>query len=72
MNTYLVTLVDGSTGKYQRILVQSRAEDGMQDFVLSDEVLPTLGLDEPVVVAVHLLRIKRPVRGTLMRSLTRN
>jgi hypothetical protein len=71
MNTYLVTLADRNTGKDQRILVQSTTEDGMQEFVVSEAVLPTLALADPVVVAVHQLRIKRPYHNTVMTSLVR-
>lgn len=71
MNTYLVTLADRSTGKHQRILVSSKTDEGMQEFVESDEVLPTLDLTEPVVLAIHQLRVKRPTRGTVMPVLTR-
>ena len=70
MNTYLVMLADRSTGKHQRILVQSRTDEGMQEFIRSEAVLPTLGVDDPVVVAIHLLRVRRPVRGTVLPSLT--
>lgn len=65
MNTYLVTLADRNTGKDQRILVQSADDDNMQEFVTSDEVLPTLALADPVVIAIHQLRIKRPYRTVL-------
>lgn len=71
MNTYLVTLADRNTGKHQRILVQSATEDGMQAFVESDEVLPTLGVADPVVIAVHRLRVKRPLPRTNLPTLTR-
>lgn len=62
MNTYLVTLADRNTGEDQRILVQSADSDGMQEFVTSDAVLPTLRLADPVVIAIHQLRVKRPYR----------
>lgn len=65
MNTYLVTLADRNTGEDQRILVQSADDTNMQDFVSSEAVLPTLRLTDPVVIAVHQLRIKRPHRTTL-------
>jgi hypothetical protein len=71
MNTYLVTLADRSTGKQQRILVQSRTDEGMEEFIRSPEVLPTLELDDPVVIAIHQLRVKRPIRGTVLSSLVR-
>ena len=71
MNTYLVTLADRNTGKDQRILVQSTTDDNMQEFVVSDAVLPTLALTDPVVIAVHQLRIKRPYHNTVMPSLVR-
>ena len=71
MNTYLVTLADRNTGKQQRILVQSTTDEGMEEFVNSDGVLPTLELDEPAVVAIHRLRVKRPARGTVLPSLVR-
>jgi hypothetical protein len=71
MNTYLVTLADRETGKDQRILVQSRNDDNMQEFVDSDEVLPTLLLKNPVVVAIHQLRVKRPPLHTVMPTLIR-
>jgi hypothetical protein len=71
MNTYLVTLADRSTGKHQRILVQSTTDVGMQEFVDSPEVRGTLTVDDPTVIAVHRLRVKRPVRGTNLTSLTR-
>lgn len=69
MNTYLVTLADRNTGEDQRILVQSATEDNMQEFVESDAVLPTLRLAAPVVIAVHRLRVRRPVRGTILTCL---
>jgi hypothetical protein len=72
MNTYLVTLADRNTGKHQRILVQSTTDEGMQDFVDSDEVKPTLTIDDALIIAVHRLRVKRPVRGTVLTSLTRH
>lgn len=65
MNTYLVTLADRNTGKDQRILVQSANDDSMQEFVNSDDVRPTLLLADPVVIAIHQLRIKRPHRTVL-------
>jgi hypothetical protein len=71
MNTYLVTLADRGTGQHQRILVQSATDDGMQEFVDSPEVRGTLTVDDPAVIAVHQLRVKRPVRGTNLTSLTR-
>ena len=70
MNTYLVTLADRNTGADQRILVQSADSDNMQDFVTSDKVLPTLSLTDPVVIAIHQLRIKRPY-NTVLPSLVR-
>lgn len=71
MNTYLVTLADRNTGGHQRILVQSTTDEGMQAFVDSAEVRDTLNVSEPVVIAVHQLRVKRPARGTVMPSLVR-
>jgi len=71
MNTYLVTLADRNTGEDQRILVQSKTDDNMQDFVESDEVRPTLRLAEPVVIAIHRLSIKRPPLHTTMPTLIR-
>lgn len=71
MNTYLVTLADRSTGKDQRILVQSKTDENMQEFVESSEVLPTLQIAEPVVIAIHKLAIKRPPANTVMPSLVR-
>ena len=71
MNTYLVTLADRNTGKQQRILVQSRTEDGMQEFIESPGVIGTLSLESPTVIAVHRLRVRRPIRGTVMQSLVR-
>lgn len=62
MNTYLVTLADRSTGKDQRILVQSADSNNMQEFVESDAVRPTLSVNDPVVIAVHRLRVNRPHR----------
>ena len=66
MNTYLVTLADRVTGKDQRILVQSTSSDDMQEFIDSDQVKPTLTLAEPVVIAVHQLRVNRPPLHTVM------
>lgn len=60
MNTYLVTLADRKTGKDQRILVQSQSSDNMQEFVDSDQVKSTLNLANPVVIAIHRLRVRRP------------
>lgn len=71
MHTYLVTLADRNTGQDQRILVQSTNSDDMQEFVESEEVRPTLLLADPVVIAVHQLRIKRPPQRTVLPSLTR-
>lgn len=71
MNTYLVTLADRSTGEDQRILVQSENDDNMQEFVDSPEVRPTLRLADPVVIAIHRLRVKRPPLHTSMPSLIR-
>lgn len=65
MNTYLVTLFDRNTGEDQRILVQSTNDNDMQEFVTSDEVLPTLKLVAPVVIAIHQLKVKRPHRTNL-------
>jgi hypothetical protein len=72
MNTYLVTLADRNTGEQQRILVQSRTDDGMQDFIDSPEVKPTLDVDDALIIAIHQLRVKRPARGTVLTSLTRH
>jgi hypothetical protein len=66
MNTYLVTLASRSTGEDQRILVRSATDQDMQDFVTSDEVLPTLKLTDPVVIAIHQLKITRPHRTSLL------
>lgn len=71
MNTYLVTLADRNTGEDQRILVQSKTDENMQEFVESDKVRPTLQLQDPVVIAIHQLRIKRPPAQTVMPSLVR-
>lgn len=71
MNTYLVTLADRSTGKDQRILVQSENDENMQEFVESSEVRPTLTVTDPVVIAIHRLNIKRPPMHTVMQSLIR-
>jgi hypothetical protein len=71
MNTYLVTLADRNTGEDQRILVQSKNDEDMQAFVESDEVRPTLRLTDPVVIAIHQLKIKRPVLKVTMPSLIR-
>lgn len=71
MNTYLVTLADRVTGKDQRILVQSKSSDDMQDFIESDQVKPTLSLEEPVVIAIHQLRVKRPPLHTVMPMVLR-
>lgn len=71
MNTYLVTLADRNTGADQRILVQSTDDSNMQEFVTSDAVLPTLALTEPVVIAIHQLRVKRPYTNTVLTSLVR-
>lgn len=71
MNTYLVTLADRTTGADQRILVRSADDTNMQEFVTSEAVLPTLGLADPVVIAIHQLRIKRPYTNTVMPSLIR-
>jgi hypothetical protein len=65
MNTYLVTLADRNTGEDQRILVQSSNSDDMQQFVDSDKVRPTLALADPVVIAIHQLRVSRPHRTVL-------
>lgn len=65
MNTYLVTLADRNTGEDQRILVQSTTDDGMQEFVTSAAILPTLKLADPVVIAIHQLRVKRPHKTNL-------
>lgn len=70
MNQYLVTLADRNTGEDQRIIVRSADDDGMQEFVTSDAVLPSLRLTEPVVIAIHQLHIKRPHR-TVLPSLVR-
>lgn len=72
MNTYLVTLADRKTGQDQRILVQSANDEGMQDFIDSDEVRPTLKLANPVVIAIHQLRVRRPYTNTVLPSLTRS
>lgn len=71
MNTYLVTLADRNTGADQRILVQSADDTNMQEFVTSDAVLPTLALADPVVIAIHQLRVKRPYTNTVLPSLVR-
>jgi len=65
MHTYLVTLADRETGKDQRILVHSANDQGMQEFVTSDTVLPSLNLDDPVVIAVHRLNIKRSYKTVM-------
>jgi hypothetical protein len=71
MNTYLVTLADRNTGKDQRILVQSEDDVKMQEFVESDEVRPALLVADPVVIAIHQLRIKRPPPKITIPSLIR-
>ncbi|AON96873.1 hypothetical protein BI081_gp234 [Mycobacterium phage Tonenili] len=75
MNTYLVRLADRHTGEGQRILVQDRnpsadpatALDDMQHWVDSHKGLfdPPLAIDDPVVIDMHLLKIKRPARTVL-------
>ena len=71
MNVYLVTLADRNTGADQRILVQSTSDRSMQEFVTSDAVRPTLTISDPVVIAIHQLRIKRPYTNTVLPSLVR-
>lgn len=71
MNTYLVTLADRHTGRDQRILVRSDNDDDMQSFVESDQVRPALRLEDPVVIAVHRLRVRRPVSKTVLTNLVR-
>ena len=70
MNHYLVTLAGRNTGEDQRILVRSANDDNMQEFVTSEAVLPTLKLSEPVVIAIHQLRVRAPHR-TNLQSLVR-
>lgn len=70
MNQYLVTLADRNTGEDQRILVQSPNEDNMQEFVTSDEVLPTLKLAAPVVIGIRQVKVRAP-RQTNLQSLVR-
>lgn len=71
MNTYLVTLADRTTGKDQRILVQSADDKNMQEFVSSEEVRSCLSISEPVVISIHRLRIRRPAPRTTLPSLIR-
>ena len=68
MNTFLVRLADRKTGEGQRILVQDKSPsdpshviDDMQTWLDAhkDRFDPPLLLDDPVVVDVHLLKIKR-------------
>lgn len=58
MNLYLVRLAGRETGESQRILVRSECQDGMQEFV---ETLDDLMIAHPVVIAIHRLRVERPV-----------
>lgn len=62
---YLVTLAEPSTGKDQRILVETDNPDGMQEFV-SRVVIhnPRITITDPQVISVRRLRIKRPVQRT--------
>jgi len=65
--TYLVTLADRESGKDQRILVQSECSDGMQEFV---DTLSDLTINNPVVINVAELPIKRPLPKTNLASFT--
>jgi hypothetical protein len=65
MHTYLVQLADRQTGKDQRILVLANSPDNMQEFV---STLPDLKVENPIVIAIHKLAIKRPLPRTNMRQ----
>ena len=66
-HTYMVVLVDRESGKDQRILVQSECPDGMQEFVNG---LTDLVIENPVVVGIKELPIKRPLPKTTLASFT--
>ncbi|AEL97782.1 hypothetical protein SEA_FLUDD_112 [Mycobacterium phage Fludd] len=75
MNTYLVRLADRHTGEGQRILVQDRnpstdpatALDDMQRWVDAhkESFDPPLQIADPMVIDIHLLKMKRPARTVL-------
>lgn len=68
MYTYLVTLADrNDSGALQRILVNAKTPDRMQEFV---DTLTDLEIANPVVANVRKLAIKRPVPRTNLRSVT--
>jgi DNA-directed RNA polymerase beta' subunit len=63
MHTYLVRLADRLDEKAsQRILVIKNNPEGMQEFV---DTLTDLEIAHPVVVNIHKLAIRRPVRTVL-------
>lgn len=64
-NVYLVTLFDRESGKDQRIVVQSECPDGMQEFVDS---LTDLAIENPVVVRILKLPVKRPIPKTTLAT----
>lgn len=66
-HTFMVVLVDRESGKDQRILVQSECPDGMQEFVDS---LTDLTIENPVVIGITRLPIKRPLPKTTLASFT--
>lgn len=72
MDTYMVTLADRQTGREQRLQVQASRTDDMQEWIDSHPVGvrgESIHLDEPVVIGIRKLHIKRPLRGTLMADI---
>ncbi|QZE10448.1 hypothetical protein SEA_SCOOBYDOOBYDOO_102 [Mycobacterium phage ScoobyDoobyDoo] len=75
MDTYMVTLCDRE-GKDQRVLVRvpsSNTEDDVRDFILTPGLTSTDGrgveLDQPTVIGIRKLHIKRPPHRTAWKTL---
>lgn len=74
MITYLVRLADRTTGEGQRILVYDKNPDlDMQSWIDTNkgDFVPPLLIDDPVVMTVHELKIKRPVGKTALSTATK-
>lgn len=76
METYMVTLADHE-GRDQRVIVCAPSGDSIEDihdFILDPTVRGTKGeavLPNARVIGIRKLHIKRPVRGTVMPTVTK-
>lgn len=70
LRTYMVLIADRETGQDQRILVQSKHPEGMQEFVERTDLNPPLQITNPVVIGVTELTLRSRLPKTTMAQFT--